>query len=1100
VQIWVLVNLITAVPNVYIDRQIDRRAMPERGQRKSMPKGLQGSDSGRSAQLRVRLLGAAEVILDGQRLRGFNSPRLQRFLALIATRREPLNRSQLAFELWPDSSEHQARTNLRKLLYEFRQALPRVEAFADIGIKTVRWVAAAQSEVDVLSFREAIASGDFERASQLYQGDLLPSCYDDWVLGERENLRAAALGVNRHLAEEAAERGDHRVAIRYAEAASDLECTDEAAVRIQLEAQLALGDRAAALRTYRHYADNLRREFAIEPDAEIEALFRVYRADPSDRDGPRAAPAGGSPFVGRGLEWRTLLEVWKMARAGRAHLVLLSGEPGIGKSRLAQELGLRAQTEGHEVATARAYEAAGRLPWGPVVDLLRSSSVRQRIGTLEQVWVAELSRLLPELSGAAPQRKNNSPKKVAQRHRLFDAVCQVIVSHDFAQVLIIDDLQWCDTETIELIGYLVRSEPQAPILIIGTVRWEELPDRHPLPGLVDALRRDQAVTVVAIDPLDHASTVALAAKLKDVDEVDAELADRLWTETEGNPLFIIETIQAGISPYDEQDILTPTMRAVLRARLGQLTEGAQKLAEIGAIFGRPFSARAMAAAIGGGEQAVDDQLDELWRRKIVVNQGQMYDFSHDKLRQVALELINPARRRRLHQVVADAIAREHTEDLESVSAQLAAHYDQAGMVEQALDAYRLAGTRAVSVSGLNQAVTLFRRALSLLAELPSSSDRDAVELDLRIALGSPLVAIEGYGSKVSHQIYERALSLCRKLGRPVDPPILRGLGLARLQGCRFDESSDFAQALIDHESGDPVAGTEGRYLLGVSAFWQGDLKKSCQFLEAAIEHYDPEKREVHLVRYAQDPKAVCLVRLGLATLWSGDPSRAAAMAGSARNLADDLDHLMTSAYVVTYGAILAAEAEEFSHLDELLRQADRIWSRLSERYLKVVLDALRGWLDVRDGSWAGIDRIVQSVAQSRIEGENLHLSFTLLLLARARGLCGELHEARAAVREALAWSERCTQRYLIAELLRVDGELAYSLGETDVSLLSLRQAVDVSRAQGARWLTLRALQSLASRFPDPKLSAQLADLMGELPSGHGLPAFRAATAFLREPG
>ncbi len=226
--------------------------MPERGQGTSIPSGLPSGGGGGGARLRVRLLGAAEVILDGRRLRGFNSPRLQRFLALIALRREPQSRSRLAFELWPDSSERPVRTNLRKLLHEFQQALPGAGAFADIGTRAMRWLPTGASEVDVLSFREAIASGDFERASRLYQGDLLPSCYDDWVLEEREALRTAALGVYRHLAEAAAERSDYRMAIRHAEAISDLEAADETAVRIQMEAQYALGDRAAALRIYRN--------------------------------------------------------------------------------------------------------------------------------------------------------------------------------------------------------------------------------------------------------------------------------------------------------------------------------------------------------------------------------------------------------------------------------------------------------------------------------------------------------------------------------------------------------------------------------------------------------------------------------------------------------------------------------------------------------------------------------------------------------------------------------------------------------------------------------------------------------------------------------
>jgi tetratricopeptide (TPR) repeat protein len=409
----------------------------------------------------------------------------------------------------------------------------------------------------------------------------------------------------------------------------------------------------------------------------------------------------------------------------------------------------------------------------------------------------------------------------------------------------------------------------------------------------------------------------------------------------------------------------------------------------------------------------------------------------------------------------------------------------------------------VAVSALDEAVTMFRRALALLADLPpspESRDRDALELDIRIALGSPLVALEGYGSRDAHQLYERALSLCRKLHRPVDPPILRGLGLARLQGCRFDDCDELARALLDDERRDPIAGTEGRYLLGVSAFWRGDLASARHGLEGAIEAYDVSHRDKHLALYAQDPKAVCLVRLALVELWAGDAGRADRTARSALEIALDLDHPMTLGYVMTYAAIVAAETEDLARLAEILGDAELLWKRFSDRYLMVVLEALRGWLDVCGGSAGGIEKIVRSVARSRNEGETLHLTYTLLLLARARGMVGEFHQGRAATREGLSWSHRCNQRYVEAELWRVDGELAYRSGETEAAAASLRSAVEIAGAQGAGWLELRALHSFASRFPDETLREQLGDLLEAIPSGHDLPAFRAATGFLSESG
>ncbi len=502
-------------------------------------------------------------------------------------------------------------------------------------------------------------------------------------------------------------------------------------------------------------------------------------------------PSPKWPFVGRDLELDQLNQAWNTAREGRAHLVLVSGEPGIGKSRLALELGRRVRAEGHVVASARAYEAAGRLPWGPVVDLLRSDALRSHIDTLGTVWRAELARLLPELLEASPPPAPSRSGDLAQRHRLFDAVSRAIVG-DRPRLLIIDDLQWCDAETIELIGFVVRSGQTAPVLIVGTVRSEEIPEHHPLVGLVDALGHDQAVTTVPLDRLDEATTATLAARLRNAEEIDPELAARLWAETEGNPLFVIEVLRAGVSPEGRQAALTPTMRAVLGARLGQLPDGARRLAEVAAVIGRSFSVGLLVSATGIGEPELVDDLDELWRRRIIRDQGLTYDFSHDKLRAVALEMLSPARRRQLHRAVAEAIAVEFGHDLDAASPQLAAHYDQAGMVQPAIDAYRVAGARAVAVSALDEAVTMFRRALSLLAELPPSPGRDALELDIRIALGSPLVALEGYGSHGAHQLYERALSLCRTAPPsrgPPDSPRSRprpaaGLPLRRVQRAR----------------------------------------------------------------------------------------------------------------------------------------------------------------------------------------------------------------------------------------------------------------------------------------------------------------------------
>ena len=1055
-----------------------------------------------SVRLEVRLLGVVEVVLDGRRLRAFDSLRLQRFLALIALRGGPQHRSRLAFELWPDSNERQARTNLRKLLHELRHALPSAPEFIEIDNEIVRWIPAGASAVDVLRFREAAASGNLELAARLYTGDLLPACYDNWVLDERARLRVEAHAALKRLTEEAAGRSDPGSVINHAQRTLDLVPTDEGAAQALMEAHSALGDRAAALRAYHRYVDILDRELEVAPGDEIRQLYQRIRTDavsPAQREDAVRGPVAESPFIGRDLEIDRLYEAWRTCLHDGAHLVLVTGEPGIGKSRLASELGRRVRAEGHAATSVRAYEAAGRPPWGPIVDLLRADTAQRHIGTLEPVWRAELGRLLPELLAVEGPGGEKPGGEVAQRHRILDAVSRAVTAEGRPHLIVIDDLQWCDAETIESIGFIVNSGRETPVLIVGTVRPEEVGQDHPLVGLVEALGHDQAVTTVPLDRFDQATTGALAALLRTEGTVDPTSAARLWSETEGNPLFIIEAHRAGVSS-DRQSALTPTIRAVLRARLSQLSEGARRLAEVAAVVGRPFSVQLLASVTGIDENELVDDIDELWSRRIVRDQGLTYDFSHDKLRTVALEMVSPARRRLLHRAVAEAIMVDAGDDLEAGAPQVAAHFDQAGMVRPAIDAYRRAGSRAVAVSALEEAVTMLKRALALLAELPPSSARDALELEIRIALGSPLVALAGYGSKEAHQLYERGQALCRRLRRPVDPPILRGLGLARLQGCRFDDSSAMGRALLVGDGHDAIARTEGRYLLGVSAFWQGDLSGARRYLGEALDGYDLSHRDRHLALFAQDPRGVCLVRLALADLWAGDPGRADEGARSAIELATDLDHLMTLAYVLTYAAILSAEAGDLSRLSELLGEAELLWQRHQERYLRVVLEGLRGWMEVREGSATGIDRIVEAVSASRAEGETLHLTYTLLLLARARGEIGELHPARAATREGLSWSHRFNQGYLEAELWRVDGELAFRSGDGEAATTSLDEAVRIAQEQGAAWLEVRALHSLASRSRDPATLERLRDLMGTIPSGRDLPPLRAASALLNETG
>ncbi|MGI9622702.1 MAG: ATP-binding protein, partial [Acidimicrobiales bacterium] len=625
-------------------------------------------------RLQVHLLGTVEVTLDGERLRDFDALRLQRFLALLLLRPELSHRSRIAFELWPDSDESQARTNLRKLIHDVRNSLPDHEVFVEITNEVVRWLPDGPSRADVIDFHTAAVSGDVQLAASHYSGDLLPACYDDWVLDERARARSSALSAFTRLAHEGVADCDFEKAVEYSRRALDLEPTDEEAVRTYMEANVNLDQRAAALQGYHRYTEILDRDLGVGPSPDLEALYRRLRqqsAGAAELEGGHERKIGESPFVGRLQELKLLHDTWDNLQGTGAHLVVVTGEPGIGKSRLAEEFGRRIRAEGHLVASAGAYEAAGRLPWGPIVDLLRSDALRSQVETLEQTWRTELARLLPELRDRVGKTTAGHAGELAQRRRMFDAVSRAIIADARPRLLILDDLQWCDAETLELIGFLIRAADTEPVLVVGTLRAEEVLPDHPVNELTSALGRDGAATTVALAALDAETTASLAARLGEPEAKAPEYATRLWAETEGNPLFVVEAVRAGV-PETGPGVLTPTMRAVLRARLDQLNTRTRRVAEVAAVIGRPFTLQFVATATGVSEQQLVDEVDELWRRRIIRDQGHSYDFSHDKLRAVAVDMLSPARRRQIHRAIAETIRAQA--DGATAAARLAAHY------------------------------------------------------------------------------------------------------------------------------------------------------------------------------------------------------------------------------------------------------------------------------------------------------------------------------------------------------------------------------------------------------------------------------------------
>jgi DNA-binding SARP family transcriptional activator len=1059
----------------------------------------------RHINLHIRLLGGFDVMYDDKPVSGLHSMRLQTLMAyLVLNRGSPQSRQHLSFRFWPDSSEAQARTNLRQLLHHLRQAIPDAERFFVLNKQTVQWKPDSPFTLDVTEFEQVISrakqseekrdpaamAGSFEKAAALYLGDLFPECYEEWIEPIRTALKKEYTTALKKLIVHFETYRDYTKAITYAERLLHCDNLREKTWTDLMRLHALNGDRPKALKVYKQCEELLQQELGIEPGMEIQKMAeRLAAGDTSDtaktdkktNTGKQLSPDWD--LVGRKHDWKTLLNNWKQTLNGACRFVCISGEPGIGKSRLGLELLHNVRNQGYTAAYSRSYETAGILSYGPVTGWLREEGFYRQWPRLDPVWLKEIARLLPELLVTNPELPHPGPlSEKWQRRHFFEALAKAFLSEEKPKLLFLDDLQWCDRETLEWLTYLFHMEEAAKLLVIGTLRPMEGTSNAPLQNLLAELRSTGSMAEIDLESLDESESLKLAAQVAG----SAESPDpHIYKESEGNPLFVVEMIRQGYfrggesvfgkrepltgigaGPDGETMPLPPKVNAVISARYERLTEPTRELMWLAAAIGREFKIEILVHASGLEEKVIIRSLEELLHHHMIKElRSGAYDFSHDKLREVAVRTMTNTRKRYLHKQIAGAIETLHSNNLKAVSGRLAFHYDRAGLVEKAIACYQTASEYAREIYANEESEMLLKRAVALLTQLPEEKERNRLECDLQTGLVLTLFHIKGYGADEVVEACIRVFSLSETMQVQPPFPVKRIYAISTLVNGRIEQSSQIGRELYDQagSTGDNIELVEACYVLGVTLCRQANYSEVKRFFNEGLDRYDPDDQQNHTLRFGQDPSVICMVRWAIVEWVTGNDNKAQQLCEEALKKAIIINHPYTLDYVKTFCAFQCN-----------LKQDDNAALGLSEEVLTTSYDhgfiywismceVLCGYSQFQLGlKEKGIARMWEGLQLLSSPGLKVERPYLTSLVADALSEQGEWEEAIAISGQAVAVSEETGNLWLLPEVYRIRGDIYMrkSLPDVDNAQKSFQKAVSISQHYNMPFFEQRALVSL----------------------------------------
>ena len=821
-----------------------------------------------------------------------------------------------------------------------------------------------------------------------------------------------------------------------------------------------------------------------------------------------AGPSGLTPLVGREPEVALLQERWTQSTDGLGQVVLLSGEAGIGKSRLVQVLKAHIEGEPHTRLECRCSLYYQNSALYPVIDLLqralqlhRDDTPPQKLSKLEGVFEQygfSLSEVVPLFASllSLPLPAPYAPLTLTpqrQRQKTLEAVLAVLLALAAQQPLlfIVEDLHWVDPSTLELLSLLLGQGPTSRILTLLTCRPEF---RTPW-GFRAHL------TSITLNRLPRSHVAVMVERVVGGKALPAEVHQQVVARTDGVPLFVEEltrmVVESGLlqEREDHYELIGPlpplaiptTLHDSLMARLDRLA-AVKEVAQLGATLGRTFSYELLRAVTPLDDAALQQALAQLVTAELLYQRGASpqatYLFKHALIQEAAYQSLLKSTRQQSHQRIAQVLEARFPETVETQPELLAHHYTEAGLVAHAIPYWQRAGERAIERSAHVEAISHLTKGLEVLNALPNTAAHTSQELALQLTLGIPLSATKGYAAPEVAHIYTRAQELCQCLGEtPHLSQALLGLWRFYLLRAELVKARELAEQclLLVQRVNDPARLIVAHDALGETLFFLGDFAQARAHLERAVALYDPQKRRPH--RTLTDPGVSSLSMLAGALWMLGYPEQARQKSAEALRLAEALAH----PHILASTLVIAAHCSQLQRdVRTTQAQAEAVMMLATEQGFPFWLAEATifvGWAQAEQGrSAGGIAQLQHGLATRQAIGLELTQPVYCTMLAEAYKHEGQPEAGLTVLADALTRIDTTGERWKEAELHRLKGELLLMLplDHQAAAETCFLQALAIARRQPAKSLELRVVVSLARLWQHQGKCAEARQMLAEI--------------------